>query len=194
MKTVADSADVLVWYLAYGSNMSSAKFTGSRGIVPLASARVRVPGWILAFNIPGLPYSEPSFTSIVPRTPASGLRTDRNGLSGIELRNQTPCVLGVAYLLSKEQYVKVIGSEGGGIAYDDIGVEAEPVGEDDRSQTGGKIMARTLGPTMLQRTPWPRPSKRYLVSLVRPPCFGQHRISWSINISVACNKSAELPL
>ena len=59
-----------VWYLAYGSNMSRAKFTGSRGIVPKATARVRVPGWVLAFNIPGLPYSEPAFTSIVPRAGA----------------------------------------------------------------------------------------------------------------------------
>ena len=140
-----------IWYLAYGSNMSSDKFTGSRGIVPLATAKVRIQGWILAFNIPGLPYSEPTFTSIVPRNPRS-----INNYSN-------PDVLGVAYLINHEQYVRIIASEGGGIAYDDIELEAVPVDKQDAEITGPSIKVKTLGPAM-KRHPWPKPSKRYMVS------------------------------
>lgn len=137
----------LVWYLAYGSNMSSAKFTGSRGIVPQAIARVRVPGHILAFNIPGLPYSEPTFTSIVRSNPAD---------------IEKPELLGVAYLITQDQYIRVLASEGGGIAYDDIEVKCIPVSETDRQIIGSHVMVKTLGPAM-ERSPWPKPSRRYMV-------------------------------
>ena len=147
---MASPNSATLWYLAYGANMSAAKFTGSRGIVPLASARVRVPAWSLAFNIPGLPYSEPCFTSIVPTlSPAPP--------------SPPPDVLGVAYLITQEQYVQVIGSEGGGIAYDDIEVEAVPVGQVDRELVGERVIVRTLGPA-LRRSPCGRPSRRYMVS------------------------------
>lgn len=139
----------LIWYLAYGSNMSTEKFTRGRGIIPLATARVRVPDWILAFNIPGLPYSEPTFTSVIPRDPSA--KSDWC----------IPDVLGVAYLITQDQYVRVLGSEGGGIAYDDIEVEAVPVEKQDADVIGPKIKVRTLGSAM-ERIPWPKPSRRYM--------------------------------
>lgn len=147
-------SDHHVWYFAYGSNMSSKKFS-SRGIVPLASARVRIPGWILACNIPGLPYSEPSFTSIVPRN--STLQGRHSSIQS------DPDVLGVAYLLTRKQYALVLGSEGGGTAYEDIEVDAIPIDLEDGQLTGPKVSVKTLG-TAIERKPWPKTSKRYMVN------------------------------
>ncbi|KAG9230914.1 gliotoxin biosynthesis protein GliK [Amylocarpus encephaloides] len=150
------STKELVWYLAYGSNMSTGKFTGSRGIVPLAAARVRAPGRILAFNIPGLPYSEPTFTSIAPREPALLTRPEKK---------PSPDLLGVAYLITERQYVQVRASEGGGIAYDDIEVDAVPVDAEDAKVTGPNIRARTLA-AAIERNPWPRASERYMSIII----------------------------
>ncbi|MCJ1380196.1 hypothetical protein MMC17_003299 [Xylographa soralifera] len=151
----------LLWYFAYGSNMSSAKFTGSRGIVPRAAARVRVPGWVLALNIPGLPYSEPTFTSVVPRPPSTMVSAVPTDSVCAAPETGIPDVLGVAYLITADQYVRVFGSEGGGIAYEDIEVDAVPVGEKDREQTGERLKVRTLG-AAIERYPSPRPSRRYM--------------------------------
>lgn len=140
----------LVWYFAYGSNMSSQKFSEDRGIKPFKEARMRLPGWKLAFNIPGLPYSEPSFASIVPQDPS------------FTPEARSPEVLGVAYLITQDQYIEVLASEGGGIAYEDIQVEAVPVSLEDANLTGPQVSVRTLGAAM-ERKPWPCPSKRYMV-------------------------------
>ncbi|GAW14659.1 hypothetical protein ANO14919_040620 [Xylariales sp. No.14919] len=138
-----------VWYFAYGSNMSSAKFTGSRGIVPLDTTRVRIPNWVLTMEIPGMPYSEPSFSSIAPRDPAS--------LEG----RADPDVVGIAYFITQDQYRHVIASEGGGTAYQDLALVGELVGRDniDKRKTG--IRVRTLGSAMT-RYPPPSPSRRYM--------------------------------
>ena len=140
--------DTNLWYFAYGSNMSTAKFVGSRGIQPLDTARVYLPGWILTMDIPGLPYSEPAFSSIQPV----------NGALELGLPN----VIGVAYLITHEQHRKVMASEGGGIAYTDILVDARPVSDKDATRTGHQLQVRTLG-TAMRRCPPARPSKRYMV-------------------------------
>ncbi len=137
-----------LWYFAYGSNMSAAKFIGSRGIQPLDVARVSLPGWILTMEIPGVPYSEPAFSSIRP-------------ING-SIDRLLPEVMGVAYLISDLQYKKVIASEGGGVAYDDISVDAKPVGDEDAKRTGPRPQVRTLG-TAMTRHPPALPSKRYMV-------------------------------
>ena len=139
-----------LWYFAYGSNMSTAKFTGSRGIQPLDAARVYLPGWALTFEIPGLPYSEPAFCSIRP--------VDETLELGV------PDVTGSAYLITDRQYKSVIASEGGGTAYTDILVDARPVGVEDASKTGKSLQVRTLGPAMT-RCPPARPSQRYMVCM-----------------------------
>jgi hypothetical protein len=154
----------LVWYFAYGSNMSREKFTGSRGIVPLQTARVRVPGWTLAFNIPGMPYSEPAFTSILPREGGTGVGSSVGCSYWFSEKQQglVPDVLGVAYLITQEQHIQVLASEGGGIAYDDIEVLGVPVGIEDTDITGPSVTLRTLGAAM-QRNLFPKPSLRYMV-------------------------------
>ncbi|KAF1998232.1 hypothetical protein P154DRAFT_260091 [Amniculicola lignicola CBS 123094] len=138
-----ESKDDLLWYFAYGSNMSVAKFSGSRGIIPLNATPVFIPGWVLLMEIPGLPYSEPSFSSIRRR-----MQDDLEVL-------HTPDVSGVAYLITAKQYQHVVASEGGGIAYCDI----EAVGT--RIDDGSSVRLRTLGSAM-NRSPCPRPSERYM--------------------------------
>jgi gliotoxin/aspirochlorine biosynthesis gamma-glutamylcyclotransferase len=158
------SAPKTAWYFAYGSNMSSDTFTGSRGIIPLKSARVYIPGWILSMEIPGMPYSEPSFGSIVPRK-----YTDLE-------RGKEPDVIGVAYLITSSQYRQVVASEGGGIAYRDICVCAEPVDEDDRRKIGDRISVHTLTSAMV-RHPCPHPSLRYMVSASCRSCMSSMTIA-----------------
>lgn len=148
MTVTKDSADQQLWYFAYGSNMSTAKFIGSRGIHPLDIARVWLPGWILTLEIPGLPYSEPAFTSVRPVTDT--------------LEVGAPSVIGVAYLITLEQHKRVIASEGGGAAYADIWVDALPVADKDATKTGQRLKVRTLG-SAITRSPPARPSSRYMV-------------------------------
>lgn len=146
-----DTFPETLWYFAYGSNMSSAKFTGSRGIVPIDAARVRVPHWELSMEIPGLPYSEPAFSSIKFREPARA--ENANG----------PDVVGVAYLITAEQYRHVIASEGGGTAYADIEVAGDGISAEDQKKIGKRRCMRTLGSSAMTRSPAPAPSARYLV-------------------------------
>jgi gliotoxin/aspirochlorine biosynthesis gamma-glutamylcyclotransferase len=143
-----------VWYLAYGSNLSSEKFVRDRGIKPLASIVVTVPGYTLAMDSSGVPYSEPSYASIRPISFSSD-RKERE-------------VLGTAYLLTPRQYVAVIASEGGSIAYREEALEALEVPVDEASSSSSRpgaarrITVRTLV-TVLPRRPEPRPSQRYMV-------------------------------
>jgi gliotoxin/aspirochlorine biosynthesis gamma-glutamylcyclotransferase len=143
-----DSPEHNIWYLAYGSNINHETFTGGRGIQPLDAVVVRVPGWKLTMDIGGTPYSEPAFSSIAPRTEKDG--------------SHVMDVVGVAYLITAEQMLSVVGSEGGGITYSDILVHADVMDEKDSLRVGGQLMVRTLG-TAFGRSPEGRPSKRYMV-------------------------------
>ena len=141
-----------LWYFAYGSNMSAEKFTGGRGITPLDSAVVRVSGWTLIMEIPGIPYSEPSFGSITK----SGHIIAEEGHS--------PDVVGIAYLITQQQYTAVIASEGGGIVYADIELASEVIDRSTRSRLGTHLSVRTLASAVVRRPP-PVPSQRYMVRL-----------------------------
>lgn len=141
-----------VWYFAYGSNMSRSKFTESRGIQPIQTARAIIPGWTLTTEIPGTPYSEPAYTSIRP-------------ITGTDFKARE--VIGLAYLITAEQYVHLVASEGGGIAYVDIAIPAIPATPKDEGLTGPRFVVRTLG-TIMKRDPQASPSQRYMVSVLRP--------------------------
>lgn len=140
--------DADIWYLAYGSNLSTKKFIHDRGINPISSVSVKVPGWTLSMDSAGVPYSEPAFASILP------IHT-----SGSEKVVQ---LIGTAYQLSPEMYKKVLASEGGGIAYAEVEVWAEVLKDDKDSARSllGKLPVRSLV-TVLQRKA--RPSVRYMV-------------------------------
>lgn len=149
--------DQSVWYLAYGSNLSAATFEDERHMRPQAAVAVEVPGWALAMSSAGFPYSEPAFASIKETTP------EKSSLGS------SPSLIGTAYLLSRHQWIQIIASEGGGIAYREVVVTAHPLQDDARQQWGATIAARSLCSTMeLNRVrrsgAQARPSARYLVS------------------------------
>ncbi|KAI0869360.1 hypothetical protein GGS24DRAFT_479056 [Hypoxylon argillaceum] len=143
-----------VWYLAYGSNLSSSKFVRDRGIKPLAAVIVAIPGFTLSMESAGVPYQEPSYATIRP-------------FSESATGNETT-VLGTAYLVTPSQYADIIRSEGGGIAYKEISVRVTPletIKSESTSLYGTSIKdiseARTLISLMI-RLPAPRPSQRYM--------------------------------
>ncbi|KAH7048236.1 hypothetical protein B0J12DRAFT_719394 [Macrophomina phaseolina] len=109
-----------VWYFAYGSNMSSSTFRGSRGIEPLAEVAAKIPGWTLTFEIYGMPYKEPGYASIVPVSSAVGCS-----------EKAPPEVYGVAYLVTREQYISILASEAGDIVYNTAELPAQPLNPDD---------------------------------------------------------------
>jgi hypothetical protein len=90
-----------VWYFAYGSNMCSSVFLTRRGIQALKTVPATIPGYVLCFDVPGVPYLEPALGSIrKPRLP---------------MNKNTPDVIGIAYLTAQligptgveEQAIKV---------------------------------------------------------------------------------------
>lgn len=147
-----------MWYLAYGSNLSSSKFIHDRGIIPLSTVVVTVPGWILSMDSAGVPYSEPSFASILPAR-----------ANGWEKHVQ---LIGTAYKLTPEMYRKVLASEGGGIAYAEIEIRAQvlhetPVDVTRNAREGMETMTTRSLITVLRREA--KPSARYMV-FEQPSC------------------------
>jgi hypothetical protein len=159
--------DSRIWYFAYGSNMKVAVLK-RRSISPYATVSVLVPTHVLNFDIFGFPYSEPAFASISRRatTPAGTVFCP-------DTSTAVPSVHGVAYLISLEDYRNLVVSEGGGVAYDEIEVEATVVRQCNGSspQPGERLTVHTLEARYPLR-PNGAPSQRYLVSLSALSSFG----------------------
>ena len=98
--------------------MSAATFQGGRGINPIATVPARIHGWTLVFDIGGIPYKDPAFSSIAP------ISIFPHGLGNSEKQME---VCGVAYLVTLEDYIQIIASEGGGITYREVQLLAEPL-------------------------------------------------------------------
>uniref|UniRef100_L2FQE2 gamma-glutamylcyclotransferase n=1 Tax=Colletotrichum fructicola (strain Nara gc5) TaxID=1213859 RepID=L2FQE2_COLFN len=144
-----------VWYFAYGSNMRSSVMAG-RSIIPQKTAVARIPTHVLTFDIFGFPYSEPSFASIAKRsqvTVDTVLSTDKN------IPFESLPVNGVAYLILQEEYIRLVISEGGGVAYREIDVEAEFLNSSEEPIQ--KVIVSTLEAKYPFR-PNAAPSARYL--------------------------------
>ncbi|KAL2842717.1 gliotoxin biosynthesis protein GliK [Aspergillus pseudoustus] len=140
-----------IWYFAYGSNTRSSVMRG-RGIVPLDAQPVVVPSHRLCFDIFGIPYAEPAFASIVPIM----LDATIDSPSGQAI----PPVHGVAYLLTQDDYRRLVLSEGAGVGYDEITVCARIISLEEAGQDG-EILAHTLQ----AKYPWRpnrAPSARYM--------------------------------
>ncbi|KAI9782455.1 MAG: hypothetical protein M1839_004941 [Geoglossum umbratile] len=172
-----------VLYLAYGSNLCDRAFRGVRGIRPIAQLNVLVPELALTFDLPGIAYNEPCFANVrywnEPRVEPSnipiGLRTDHS--SGEEEPPKyhkdrwKKGLVGVVYEVSKKDYVTIIATEGGAIAYKDVVVTCYPLPETkvvpERPQTS-PFKAHTLFapglPGRIRRTDpgYAQPSARYL--------------------------------
>ena len=137
-----------IWYFAYGSNIMQSVMD-SRGLTPCAVERVVVPSYILTFDVFGVPYSEPAMASIAKRSVVHE-EVDQP---------ERPAVHGVAYLLSQAQYRELIVSEGAGMAYVEVEVDATVLS----SEPQRVIVTRTLAAKYPFR-PNALPSARYLVS------------------------------
>ncbi|GJJ14419.1 hypothetical protein Clacol_008683 [Clathrus columnatus] len=103
------------WYLAYNSNMPSGTFF-KKGIVPLASHVVRVPNVELIFNVPFLPFCEPTLANL--RFISEEEEKEKGRSSD---------VIGVAYLLTLEDYQKIVALESRGTLYQETIVECYPL-------------------------------------------------------------------
>jgi hypothetical protein len=146
-----------VWYFGFGSNLKITVMR-SRGIEPLDVKPVRVPEYILTFDVFGLPYSEPAMASITRYE----VDADKNSIAV----SNPPIVHGVAYLLSRADLLRLIGTEGGGVAYREIIVEGFPIhtgpGNVDDEEDMKPISMTTLV-ARYPRRPNAAPSARYLV-------------------------------
>ena len=177
-----------VFYLAYGSNLSAETFQGKRGIRPVSQINVLVPELVLTFDLAALPYVEPCFAN-------TRYRTQKSSDEGSEKTSLLPSVIptrkyhktrwtkglvGVVYEVTREDFAKIIATEGGGASYHDVLVDCYelPLGEDTvpTHPAGQPFKAHTLfspsvppgsdAPGGIRRSrPDPnygQPSKRYL--------------------------------
>ena len=127
----------LVWYFAYGSNMNSATFRGSRGIEYTRAVPTRAPGWRLVLDkSPLLPMGE-TFANIVPDPAAE--------------------TLGVAFELEESELTQIDRSEAVPLgAYRRVEIEVAALTPTD----DGPSSAFTL--TSDKHAPHPSPSVRYM--------------------------------
>ncbi|KAL9125606.1 MAG: hypothetical protein Q9217_005217 [Psora testacea] len=132
-----------VLYLAYGSNLCAETFQGKRGIRPLSAINVVVPGLVMTFDLPGIPYSEPCFANTKYRrassrfTPPSDksplLPTASEPLPNPMKRRKyhdpqwDKGLVGVVYEVSLSDYAHIIATEGGGASYQDILTVCHPL-------------------------------------------------------------------
>lgn len=147
-----EKAENSVWYFAYGSNMKSSVMK-QRGIRPQAARKVVVPSHMLTFDVFGVPYSEPAMASIAPRP------VDATG------RCTAPPVHGIAYLLSRAEFHSLAVSEGAGIAYVEVQLDAQLLPPALAGNTTTTAQPRLPVRTLSARFPFrpnPRPSARYL--------------------------------
>lgn len=82
------------WYFAFGSNLCESVFLRRRGIHPLESRVVKIDTHCLCFNVLFVPYLDPAMAGLAKR------------------REGEVAVHGVAYLLSDDDFVRMIVSEG----------------------------------------------------------------------------------
>lgn len=120
---MAKSAVKTVLYLAYGSNLCAETFRNVRGITPIAEIAVLVPELRLMFDIPGMPYIEPCFSS--SRYCDKENDEDEHKISHYHHGWRKP-VIGVVYEVTISDYVKILATEGGGQAYQDVVVDCCP--------------------------------------------------------------------
>ena len=129
-----------VFYLAYGSNLSAETFQGKRGIRPISQLNVVVPDLVLTFDLAGIPYVEPCFANTRYRSQQSVQGSSEKAAllpSGVPARRYhktrwTKGLVGAVYEVTREDFAKIISTEGGGASYQDVLVDCYelPLGED----------------------------------------------------------------
>lgn len=146
-----------VWYFAYGSNMKAESMT-KRNITPIESKIAEVPSHYLTFDIFGIPFSEPSYASIESFPPSSSqLQLLWNGRRHCDVR----AVCGIAYLLTSEDFHRLLITEGSGVVYHVIEMEARGLSTEGDCQETMTVYALKAKRPM---RPNGVPSQRYMVS------------------------------
>lgn len=131
-----------VLYLAYGSNIASKTFLGSRGIKPVSLINVYVPELRLTFDLAGLPYEEPCFATTryrhIPDNNGDnslvedpGLGEEKAPLFSLEGCNDErkrwhKPLIGVVYEITFDDYAWMIATETGGRGYNVAVVDCYP--------------------------------------------------------------------
>ena len=146
-KTVGNGDQI--WYFGYGSNMCSSVMQ-RRGLKLLDIQAVKLPGHLLTFDVFGLPYSEPAMASIAEYSIISDETRDPDSV-------RPPEVSGVAYLLSLQDFRRLVATEGGGVAYKEILVRGYQIHRASEPLDMRTLIAR------FPRRPNAAPSARYLV-------------------------------
>ena len=114
----------------------------------MKAVQALAPGYILRFDLPGIPYQEPAFSSIRPR-----------------ISENDPDVIGIAYLLTRDEYERLLQSEGGrGGGYREIDLLVKPLL--DLTNEKSSFVCKSLSTRVPRENPHPLPSERYL-SLIR---------------------------
>jgi len=90
--------------------MAISTMTKLRNIDPISSAAAILPNHTLRFNIPGIPYIEPSYASVEPTTSSSSLDGVGGGVNNID--NEETNVHGVLYVLTPEDFATICQTEG----------------------------------------------------------------------------------
>jgi len=123
---------------------------GRRKQQPLKTIQAVAPGYVLRFDLPGLPYQEPAFSSI----------------RGRFSEEEDPDVIGIAYLLTGEEYERLWQSEGGRDGgYIEIDLDVKQLA-DLTNNNAETIKCKSLSTKTPRENPHPLPSARYM-SLIR---------------------------
>lgn len=155
-------ADEPLWYLGYGSNMKASSMT-DRKVAPIATKIVRVPTHYVTFDIFGIPYSEPCYASIEEFPDDGKMKLDLVHSSG---RMPVQPICGVAHLLNPADFHRLLVTEGSGVVYDIVQVQAFELGK------GNRLMPEPFPVYTLKskrpHRPNGTPSARYVVCYQRP--------------------------
>lgn len=155
---IATQEDEFIWYLGYGSNMKASSMK-DRKITPLATRIVNVPTHYVTFDIFGIPYSEPSYASI-QEFPDGG--SGNIQLIHADMQRSVPSLCGVAHLLSAAEFHQLLVTEGSGVVYDIVKLQAY------RFDEGHEISSESFSVYALKAKrplrPNGTPSARYMVS------------------------------
>ena len=108
-------------YFAYGSNVNTKTFTGTRGIVPAASYPVVLRGYRLVFNVPGLPFVEPAFASVMKVSRDVDAQKKENTTNEDEFDVYENETHGVAYVVTETQWKAILRSETSYVCEDVVG-------------------------------------------------------------------------
>ena len=101
-------------YFAYGSNMALSTMTDLRNIQPLSYSPAILPNHELVFNLPGIPFVEPSWASVEPTSTSTSISTSKSKSNDYE---NTNFVHGVLYQLSEQDFQQICQTEGVPFAY-----------------------------------------------------------------------------